>query len=132
MDVIDGGDIWDINLLCLKQKSYMNDPSPSILVKDVYLSTSISNKAETGISATDYICGVNGYKAERVILFAFNVNPLNLNSSIAADLLTVNTIVENGYWSVYADIAHRSKAEDWTVNVLCVRKGLAVEGMPPN
>jgi PKD repeat protein len=132
MDVIDGGDIWDINLLCLKQKSYMNDPSPPFLVKDVYLSTSISNKAETGISATDYICGVNGYKAERVILFAFNVNPLNLNSSIAADLLTVNTIVENGYWSVYADIAHRSKAEDWTVNVLCVRKGLAVEGMPPN
>jgi hypothetical protein len=33
---------------------------------------------------------------------------------------------------VYADIAHRSKDEDWTVNVLCVRKGLAVEGMPPN
>jgi len=132
MDVIDGGDTWDINLLCLHQKPYMNDASPPFLVKDVYLSTSISNKAETGVSATDYVCGVNGYKAARVILFARNIDPLNLNSGVAADLLTVNTIVENGYWLVYADIAHWSKPEDWTVNVLCVKRGLAVEGMPPN
>ena len=131
MDVIDGGDTWDVNLLCLYQKPYMNDASPPFLVKDVNISTSISNKADTGISAADYVCGVNGYKAARVILYTSNIiNTLNKN--IGVDLLNVRAIVENGYWSVFADIAHNSKPEDWTVNVLCVKRGIAVEGMPPN
>jgi hypothetical protein len=134
MDVIDGGDTWNINALCLYQKAYMNVENPPFIVKDVYISTNISNKGDTGISATDYVCGVNGYKAERVKLFVrgFSWMPWDAGQYVAEDLLTVKTTVENGYWSVYANIAHIEKAEDWTVNVLCVKRGIAVEGMPPN
>ena len=92
------------------------------------------DKGDTGVSAADYVCGVNGYKAERVQLLVrgFGLMPWDLDQYVAGELLTVKTIVENGYWTVYANIAHLGKAEDWTVNVLCVKRGIAVEGMPPN
>ena len=131
MDVSGGGDFWNINTLCLFKNPYLNVESPPFIAKDVYMSTSLSNFGDTDISATDYVCGVNGYKAVSAILFARNIDPVYWYKAIVDDLLIVKTFVENDYWSVYADIAS-SKPEEWTVNVLCVKRGIAVEGMPPN
>lgn len=97
------------------------------------ISTDISNEKSTDISASDYICGVDGYKAERTVLYSPEpLVDLFDARNIAPDLLTVRAFPKNGYWSVYANIANRSNNEDWKVDVLCVKKGIAVEGMPPN
>jgi PKD repeat protein len=133
MDVIDGGDIWNVNVLCLKHVvSFFNTEVPGFKTPTVYISTSISNFKSTDISATDYVCGVNGYKAERTDLYAADPVWILDNRNIAPELLSVYAKVVNGYWGVWANIANRVKNEDWTVNLLCVRRGVAVEGMPPN
>jgi PKD repeat protein len=133
MDVIDGGDTYNVNVLCLKHvNTFLHIGTPAFLTPTVYVSTSISNFKSTDVSATDYVCGVAGYKAERTDLYAADPTWLFDNRNIAPFLFNVYTQPVGGYWGVYANIANRVKNEDWTVNLLCVRRGIAVEGMPPN
>jgi hypothetical protein len=136
MDVADGGDAWDIKTICLKPGSYVTGNTPSFMTWSGNFQTSNTTKISTGISATDYVCGVDGFKAERGDLNVINpfdaINPLPNAVYINAPLFTMQTYQENGVWWVEADIASALKKEDWTVDVLCVRRPIAVEGMPPN
>jgi PKD repeat protein len=132
MDVADGGDQWYVPILCLKNGSYMNVEKPPFIIDDIFLQTSISTQKSTGISATDYICGVNGFKAERGDIYS--IYPLDLfnPANIANKVIGLNAFQQNGYWWIEADLASRNKPEDWTVNLLCVKRGIAVEGKPPD
>jgi len=47
-------------------------------------------------------------------------------------VLSVRTYPQNGFWTVEGNIANRNKGEDFTVDLFCVKKGIAVEGIPPN
>jgi len=132
MDIMDGGDVWNPRVLCLKQGSYLNVQDPPVVTERVYVFTSSGNSAPSTISTADYYCGVTGYRAERVILYAMNplipIGPGN----IAAELLSVKAFQKDGYWWVYANIADRNQPEDWTVDLTCVRRSSVVEGTPPN
>ncbi|MHC1741368.1 MAG: PKD domain-containing protein [Anaerolineaceae bacterium] len=132
MDVANGGDQWYIPVLCLKTGTYMNVEKPPFVTKQIFLQTSISTQTSTGISAADYLCGVNGYKSERGDIYS--IYPLDLfnPANIANKVISMNAYQNSGYWWVEADLASRYKAEDWTVNVLCVKRGIGVEGKPPN
>lgn len=132
MDVADGGDRWNTNVLCLKRGSFMNVESPPFLTESVYFPTTNSTLYATAIKTSDYVCGVNGYKAQYGDIYTLDPFALIDPRNIAAQVLALNAFPKDGYWWVEADLAHRFKAEDWTVNLLCVRRGVAVEGVPPN
>lgn len=132
MAVTGGGDLWDTRVLCLKKGSYMNvEKPPFVTWVSPYFQTSISTQVDTGISSTDYLCGVNGYKAEKGDIYTIHPDAPYDTKNIAANVVTINTFQKNGNWWIEANLANRFKNEDWTVNVLCVRKPVAVEGMPP-
>jgi len=132
MDVADGGDRWNTNVLCLKRGPYMNVENPPFLTHSVYFPTTNSTLYATNIKTSDYVCGVNGYKAQYGDIYTLHPNYLIDSRNIAAQVLALNAFPKDGYWWVEANLAHRFKAEDWTVNLLCVRRGVAVEGIPPN
>jgi PKD repeat protein len=131
MDVADGGDIWDTKVLCLKKGTFNNVEKPPFLTKTVTFQSSVATQIMTDISATDYICGVNGYTAELGDLYTMFPSGLPDSRNIAPNVFTMRAFSKNGYWWVDANIANRFKAEDWTVNLMCVRKPIAVLGMPP-
>lgn len=132
MDVANGGDRWNTNVLCLKRGAYMNVESPPFLTDSVFFQTTNSTFHATNIKTSDFICGVNGYKAEWGDIYT--VHPLNLIDprNIAPQVIAVNAFPKDGFWWVEANLANRVKNEDWTVNLLCARRGIAVEGTPPN
>ncbi len=134
MDVTNGGDVWNTDILCIKDGEYLNVEKPMFLAqRGISFQTSLGNVKSTNINANDYLCGINGYTAEKGdynayidnILFPTPQNPMN-------PMLMVKAIVNGGYWAVEADIASKSDLEDWTVDLLCVKKGVAVQGIPPN
>ncbi len=131
MDIFDGGDLWDVKLLCFVGGDFNNVEKPPIIVKRVNIPTSVTTTIATEISSNEYICGVNGYKAERVELYAAYF-PIFDQRNVASTVLSVRTYPQNGFWTVEGNIANRNKGEDFTVDLFCVKKGIAVEGIPPN
>jgi PKD repeat protein len=131
MDVADGGDTWNIPVLCLKRGTYQNVDTPPFLTQTVSFQGSITHQVVTDIKASDYLCGVNGYKAERGDIYTIHPQAPLDPSNVAANVLTINAVVKDGYWQVNADMASRYKDEDWTVQLLCVRKPFATTGTPP-
>ena len=130
MPVYLDGDIWDIKVLCLKKGSFNNVEKPPFLTKTVSFYNP-TTQVGTDINTSDYLCGVYGYTAELGDLYTIHPGAPIDAGNLAATVLAVRTFQKNGKWWVEADIAHRYKAEDWTVNLLCVRRPIAVEGMPP-
>lgn len=132
MDIYDGGDVWVPRVLCVKQGSYLNVQDPPVVTERVYVYTSSGNSAPSKIGTADYYCGVTGYRAERVKLYAIHpLYPIDIRN-VAAELLVVKAFQKDGYWWVYANIADRNQPEDWTVDLTCVRRNYIVEGTPPN
>jgi PKD repeat protein len=130
MPVYQDGDVWDIKVMCLKRSDQNNVEKPPYIAKTISFQSSVTTQMSTGISAADYYCGVNGYNAEFGDLYTIDPNNLVDARNIAPTVMVVRTIEKNGAWWVEADIANRFKKEDWTVNVLCVRKTIAVKGTP--
>ncbi len=134
MDVTNGGDVWNTDILCLKDGDYLNVEKPMFLAeRGISFQTSLGTVKTTNISANDYLCGISGYTAEKGDYNAYVDNPLfPVPQNAMNPMLKVQAVVKDGYWVVEADIASKNDLEDWTVDMLCVKKGVAVQGIPPN
>jgi PKD repeat protein len=131
MDVTDGGDTWDIKVLCLKRGSYMNVENPPFVTQTIHYQGSVTTKVDSGISTSDYYCGVDGFTGERGDMYTVFPNGLFDPANITPNILTFKAFPQSGHWWVEGHLSSRFKQADWTINLLCVRKPLAVGGMPP-
>jgi PKD repeat protein len=130
MDVTNGGDTWDVNVLCLKRGSFMNVENPPFITQAVHYQGSITTKVDSGVSTSDYFCGVDGFTGERGDMYTNSPNGIPSTDYISPNILTFKAFPQNGHWWVQGHLSSRFKQADWTINLLCVRIPIAVGGFP--
>ncbi|MBT3241048.1 MAG: PKD domain-containing protein [Chloroflexi bacterium] len=98
-------EVWDIDILCI----YDN---PNVL--NHFSLTHLSNNGhrDTGVSSSEYACGVMG-------MYAYNGD---IQENDAGTILQAYTYVgANGNWFVKTDFRTHGTHEEWNVNMLCVK-----------
>ncbi|MBW6474610.1 MAG: PKD domain-containing protein [Anaerolineaceae bacterium] len=112
---------WNINLLCLTRGSHLLSENPVFYSNKYHIPSAAGHSYGTGISADDYICGITGFSAEYG----------DINEKGVQNILVLHMQPKHSVWYINADFASHSNDEDWYVHVLCIRRTMAKEGMPP-
>lgn len=112
---------WNANVLCFKKGSHLITEKPTFYTETFYFPANSAHKFGTGLSTTDYLCGVGGFSAEYG----------DINEKNSHDILKVHLVPEGNTWWIYADFSTHLHEEDWRVDVFCVSRNSSTVGPPP-
>lgn len=112
---------WNVNVLCIKRGSHLAAEKPPFLTQTIYIPAGSNHKFGTGISESDYFCGIDGISAERG----------DINETESNVILITRMAVSGGTWWAHADFTSDSDDEDWRLEMLCLNKSFTSAGPPP-
>ncbi len=109
----DEEEYWDVDVLCV-------DDDPEVFLHQDFLSREGGAPFDTNVSYANYICGIDGFTARNGDI---NESMYALGPIIQAYAYLVSV---SPNWVVIADFRNDGSQERWDIQLLCVRRPIAV------